>query len=63
MIAGIGAKMKLFDHVKVADYSLGATYISKWIYAIHKAATEKKRAPSRSPNLSLNRNKIVYDSV
>jgi hypothetical protein len=42
----------LFDHVKVADYSLGATYISKWIYAMHKAATEKKKNPPRTPNQS-----------
>jgi len=39
--------MKSFDHVKVADYSLGATYISKWIEAVHKAAIEVKRSPSR----------------
>ena len=37
-------KMKSFDHLKVADYNLGATYLSKWIYAMHKGAMDDKRA-------------------
>ena len=45
--------MKKFNHVKVADYNLGATYISKWIYAIYMAAANDIKLPTirdkRSP--------------
>ena len=48
-ITQLNEKMKNFGHVKVADYSLGATYISKWIYAMVKEAKEgaSKPPPSR----------------
>ena len=39
--------MKKFDHIKVADYSLGATYICKWIKAFHDAVNDQSRASSR----------------
>ena len=42
-LRGIMVRMKNFDHIKVADYSLGATYLSKWVYSMHKSAIELKK--------------------
>ena len=52
--------MKSFDHIKVADYSLGATFISKWIYSMHKAALEDKKGLHKLPLIG---SKVAFEPL
>ena len=51
-IQQMSARINNFDHVKVADYNFGASFMAKWVISLYNAAVQKGKKATGSMNVS-----------